>query len=234
VTRLTATTPSGAPVVLAAKAGHNGVPHNHNGVPHNHNDVDTFVLHVDGETFLCDPERGLYDLYLKFGHDANVFANSYGHSVPHIGGHLQSRGVEFGGQVTRYDVADQKCVEMQIEGAYEAPGLERTIRAFQLGADGELILIDTFSFSDQTGLVVEEAFVTWNETTAAGRTARIFGEKHILELTIEQPEEAVFELHVLEEESLANHKPIPLKRLSFAVDPSQNVVARVRARALPL
>jgi len=227
VTRLVAQTSSGVPVVLASKAGHNGVSHNHN-------DVGSFVLHVDGETVLCDPERGLYDLYRRFGHDANIFANSFGHSVPRIGGSLQSRGAQFRGQITRYETdGSEKRVEMAIEGAYEVPGLESALRSLRLSADGELILEDTFTFSGGP-LPVEEAFVTWCNTMVSGATALLVGEKHVLQLTIEEPADAVFGLEVLKEESEANRKPVPLKRVSFTIEPSEaKAVACVRAKVLP-
>jgi len=73
VVRLVSKTDDGASIVLSAKAGHNGVSHNHNDIGH-------FVIHVDGETLLCDPEKALYDLYRR--------------SVPKIGDTPQSRGKE--------------------------------------------------------------------------------------------------------------------------------------------
>ena len=227
VTRLTASTPSGAPVVLAAKAGHNGVPHNHN-------DIGGFVLHVDGETFLCDPERGLYDLYLRSGHDRNIFANSFGHSVPRIGDSLQSRGTEFRGKITRCDTSTaEKRVEMRIEGAYEVADLEAVHRSLCLTEQGDLIVEDSVTFSGSPR-AVEEAFVTWNKTMVSGRTALIVGDRHILQMTIESPEDATWDLAVLEEESTENHKSIPLKRLSFVVAPSEKTVTtRARATILP-
>lgn len=229
VTRLTANVPGTqkATIVVAAKAGHNGVPHNHN-------DVGTFVLNVDGETFLCDPERGLYDLYLKYGHDQNVFANSYGHSLPQINGTLQSRGAEFVGEVLGFETRDDaKSVEMELAGAYEVPDLKSLLRTLRLSAAGEFIVEDKFGFS-QGPLTVQEAFVTWLNTLVSGQTALIVGEKHVLELTIQEPKEAAFDLQVLEKESLANHKTDILKRLSFGCQSAESpLTARVRIRVLP-
>ena len=225
VSRLVSETLTGASVVLAAKAGHNGVPHNHN-------DIGSFVLHVDGETYLCDPERGLYDNYNLYGHDNVIFSNSFGHSVPVIGGTLQSKGKEFAGQVTRFAPdGPEKVVEMELQGAYQVEGLERVLRSFRL-SDGELVLEDAFTFA-QEGLPVQEALVTWNRTLVAGPDAYIIGEKHILQLTIEEPGDSVFALAVLKEESDRNKKPVPLKRLSFAVPPEgATSSARVRIRVL--
>lgn len=223
--RLVSRDPSGTPVVLAAKAGHNGVPHNHN-------DVGSFVLHVDGETYLVDPERGMYDNYKRYGHDNVVFSNSYGHSVPAIGGVLQSRGEQFSGQITRYmPDGPEKVIEMEIHGAYEVEGLEQAQRRFRLAA-GQLLLEDTYTFA-QEGIVIQEALVTWNRTLVRGSEAYIIGEKHILHLRIEEPATAAFAVKALQEESEQNNKPVPLQRLSFAVPPMDlTAVARVRIGVL--
>jgi hypothetical protein len=226
VTRLVGGTPSGAPVVLAAKAGHNGVSHNHN-------DVGTFVLHVEGETLLCDPERGLYDLYRKHGQDANVFANSYGHSVPVIGGALQSRGAAFGGEVTAFapDGAPKR-VEMSLAGAYQVASLEEAARTLTLDDKGTLVVEDRFSFSGDPQ-PVQEALVTWLKPFVSGGTAYLVGERHILQLQIEAPEGALFGVEVLDEASRDNHKPAPLVRLTFEVPAAPQTTARVRATVLP-
>lgn len=227
VVRLVGEAASSAAVVLAAKAGHNGVSHNHN-------DIGTFVLHVDDETYLCDPESGVYDNYVKQGRYNVIFANSFGHSVPVIGGKLQSEGETFRGGIVRYEPGGtEKRVDMELQGAYEIPALAKVLRSFRLSATGDLVLEDTFAFTDGA-LPVEEAFVTWNNTMVAGRTAYIVGERHILQLTIEKPSEAAFACKVLKEESDANHKSVPLKRLSFAVAPSgKEMSARVRMKVLP-
>jgi hypothetical protein len=81
---------------------------------------------------------------------------------------------------------------------------------------------------------VEEAFVTWLKPLARGRTALLVGSEHVLELTIEAPTGAAFRLEVLEKESEENGKPVPLKRLSFTAEPAASIVARVRARLLPV
>jgi hypothetical protein len=231
VTRLVARTPGGAPVILAAKAGHNGVSHNHN-------DVGTFVLHVDGETMLCDPERGLYDLYKQYGQDANVFANSYGHSVPVIAGALQSRGAAFGGEVTVYAPdATLKRVEMSLDGAYNVASLSRATRTYTLDDAGALVVEDRFSWSGPPE-PVQEAFVTWLRPLVSGGTALLIGERHVLRLRIEAPAEAHWHVEALDEASRANHKPVPLQRLSFSVPATADatapdIVARVRGTVLP-
>jgi hypothetical protein len=224
ITRLTSETESGAHVVLSAKAGHNGVSHNHN-------DVGTFVLHVDGETFLCDPERGVYDNYVRQGRYNVIFANSFGHSLPLIAEILQSEGPEFAGSVTRFEPDnDPMLAEMEIQGAYNVEGLEKAARSFAVSG-GEIVLTDAFTFGGG-GLSVEEGLVTWLKTMVQGKDAYIVGSRHVIKLSIEAPEGATFELAVLERESEENNKPVPLKRLSFHVSAGAATRARVRIKVL--
>ncbi|MCX5757797.1 MAG: heparinase II/III family protein [Candidatus Hydrogenedentes bacterium] len=97
------------PFVLAIKAGHNDEPHNHN-------DVGSFVLAAGGQVYLCDPGGGLYDAsYFGPKRYENVFANSYGHSVPRIGGTLQAPGRTHCGTIER---TGEKSVGIRFEKAY--------------------------------------------------------------------------------------------------------------------
>jgi hypothetical protein len=228
IARLTGKTPEGSSVILATKAQHNGVSHNHD-------DVGVFVLHVDGETLICDPERGLYDQYVFWGKDKVIFSNSYGHSVPVISNRLQSSGKEFAGEIVAYDPdGEEKEIAMRIEGAYESIwGLDKALRTLQLTPEGELVLEDEFRLS-RVALPVEEAVVTWLDTTVDGSRAVIAGEKNDLELTIEAPEGVAFELEVLEEASKANNKERILKRLSFTGKPAdKDLTMRLRAKVTP-
>ncbi|MEE2753162.1 MAG: heparinase II/III family protein [Candidatus Latescibacterota bacterium] len=223
VVRLVSSTAQSAPITLATKAGHNGVSHNHN-------DIGSFVLHVDGETLLCDPESGLYDLYRRHGHDQNLFANSLGHSVPKIGDTLQSRGKEFGGHITSCDMeGDTKRVEMEITGAYDIPELKRLQRTITL--KGNMAVIEDHVSFNGDAQNVEEALVVWIDPTLDGATARIAGERHQIELTIEEPSDATWSVESFEEESKANNKQGILKRLSFNVS-GESGRSRIRVRIL--
>ncbi len=227
IARVTGATPSGTPVVLAAKAQHNGVNHNHN-------DVGGFVLHVDGETFLCDPERGVYDQYKIHGRYNVPFAGSYGHSVPRIDGVEQSAGRAFEGEILAFGVGGEaKRVEMRIEDAYASPDLTSAHRALTVTPAGDVVVEDAFCFAAE-GRPVEEAFVTWCRTWVSGHTALLIGRRHVLELTIEEPVDTNFDLEVMVEASAANNKETPLKRLTLTIGPAESEVrARVRARVLP-
>jgi len=224
VVRLVGTTPSPAPVVLVAKAGHNAENHNHN-------DVGTFILHIDGETFLTDPGRGLYSRsYFSPTRYENLFCSSFGHSLPVIGGQLQAAGAAYRGEIVACDLAGPtKRLVMSIGGAYPVPELRSLTRTLTLGPDGQFDCEDRPDL--QSPLEVEEAFVTWLEVTVSGAIAKLTGQRHVVELSIAEPAGARFHLEVLEEASRANAKPALLKRLSFRV-PAGSPSARVQARLI--
>jgi hypothetical protein len=222
VARLVARTPAGASVVLALKAGHNAENHNQN-------DVGSFIVHVDGENLLTDPGRGLYSrAYFSERRYENLFANSYGHSVPRIGGQLQGAGRAFHGELKSVDTKGAiKRAELEFERAYPVEGLASARRELTLAADGAAWLQDDFRF-DGDPLAIEEALITWCDVEVEGASALIRGQRHALKLTIEAPAGAQFALERLEEQSRANAKPGALKRLSFVLPAATQSRARVR------
>ncbi len=222
IVRLVPTAPDGAPIVLAIQAGHNGVNHNHN-------DVGGFVLHVGGENLLTDPGRGLYTRQF-FGPEryGNIFANSYGHSVPRIGGVLQTAGRQYEGRFV--DVAldrPVRHVEIELARAYPLPNLTGARRTITL--DGATVLLcDRFWFTENP-LEVEEAFVTWADVEANGRSPLlVHGQRHTLRMTIEAPACATWRVESLEDLCRQNAKPGVLKRLTFTLPIAEEVEARVR------
>jgi hypothetical protein len=217
------------PVVLCAKAGHNGENHNHN-------DIGSFLLHVQGENLLTDPGRGLYsrDYFGPHRYD-NIFANSYGHGVPRIDGRLQSTGKTFSGTLQFDERAseqnDYKQIAIEFAGAYPCEQLTGARRELRLATRGEeagtVRLHDQFQFSE--GLhEVEETFITWLDCEIDGATAHIRGQQHDLSLTIEQPQGLRFQLEHLEEQSRANQKTAVLKRLSFLIPEVRTVDVKVK------
>jgi hypothetical protein len=225
VARLTATTPAGAPVVLSAKAGHNGENHNQN-------DVGSLILHVESESLLCEPGRGLYSRdYFGPKRYENVFAGSFAHSVPRVAGQLQTAGRAFRGEIVAYDdTGRDKRVVIEMGAAYDVLGLQSLQRALTLDAESGELALEDVAVTTGDPMPLEEAFVTWHEASVSGSQARIVGERHVLELEIEEPSGATFALDVLREASKENAKPVPLKRLHFETDPAVRAVARVRAR----
>jgi hypothetical protein len=233
IVRLTGQTRDGAPLALILKAGHNGENHNHN-------DIGSFILHVAGEGLLTDPGPGRYDRdYFGARRYENVFANSYGHSVPRVGGELQGTGREFAGEflgVEQDEQAGRKGAAIEFGRAYPLPGLASARRRFSLATTGPeagtVWLRDQFRFAGHTP-AIEEAFVTWLPVTIEGATALIRGRDYTLRLTIERPGRAAFALELLGEASRANDKPGTLRRLSFTVPPSDagQVVVKLEALA---
>jgi len=222
---------AGRPLALVAKAG---CTDGH----HSHTDVGSLIVHVDGESLLCDPGRGRYSReYFRQARYENVFCNSYGHSVPRIGGQLQSPGPEFGGR-RRYcgriaghgQDGDEKHLCIDLEGAYDLPALQAARRTLRLNAaNGEIRLEDSFAFAGQP-LEVEEAFVTWCPVQVEGGAARVLGQNSALEMTIEEPGGVTLRAERLEEASRANRKEGTLTRLSATLPAG---AARFRLRMAP-
>jgi len=208
IARLVARLADGTPVIAAIKAGHNAENHNQN-------DVGSFLVHLAGENLLADPGRGLYTRQY-FGPERyqNVFASSYGHSVPRIDGAQQLPGRAYAGSLGAIRrTADQTQVSVELAGAYGQPALTRLTRTLTLRADGSLVLEDAIDGD----VAVEEAFISWAEIQLSGARATIQGAAARLELTISEPAGATFALEVLDEPSRANRKQGVLKRLSVAL-----------------
>jgi hypothetical protein len=228
IARLTVGTAEGDPLVVVVKAGHNAENHNHN-------DIGSFVLRVGDETLLADPGPGHYDRdYFAARRYENIFANSYGHSVPRVGGQLQGTGRDFAGtlvEVESDEAAGRKTAAIEFARAYPVAMLTSARRSLTIAtADderGTVWLHDLFRFADD-GSEVEEALLTWLPAEVASATATIRGRRHRLRLTIEEPTGAQFALDVLEEESRANQQPAVLNRLRFVLAPASLIDVRVR------
>ena len=222
IARLTSRTGDGTPLIMVVKAGHNAENHNHN-------DLGSLVIHADGETFLADPGPGHYNgAYFGARRYENIFASSYGHSLPRIGGHQQGAGREFHSTLLAVETQQAaKLARLDLTHAYPVSGLERLIRTISLVRD-QIVLTDEFAFGNAPQ-EVEEVLVTWLETNIAGPVALIQGNRHVLRLTIEQPTSAQpWRMEGLEEDCRANGKPGVLTRLSFVVPAAQSAMAQVR------
>jgi hypothetical protein len=205
---------SGVRTVVCAKAGHNAEPHNHN-------DVGSFVLRARDVTYLCDPGAGRYDnkyFNIHYRYE-NVFANSYGHSVPRIGGHLQPHGDMYRGAIERLDGTGLRITMHEAYDLDELAALERTLR-FE---DDALVLEDVARFNGD-GLPFETALVTWEPVETAGNVARILSKNGALRLDIEGAE---FAVESLDEASKANRKLRVLKRITAAYAPAREVRSRI-------
>jgi hypothetical protein len=143
------------PTTVAAKAGHNDEMHNHN-------DVGSFVVHRGEAFFLTDPGGPVYSARtFSDRRYESVFCNSFGHSVPVIGGRLQPAGEQYAGSIAAdgLDGDGDKTVRIDMTGAYDAAALNRLRRTISLAPGGrEVRLADEFDCGEPTA--VEEAFMT--------------------------------------------------------------------------
>ena len=207
---------AGQPIALIATAGNNDGHHSHT-------DVGSFILHVNGESLICEMGRGRYSReYFRQSRYETPFTNSFGHSLPRIGGHLQSPGPEFGGHKQFYGTivehdfnAADKYITIDMHNAYDVPNLTLARRTLRLNAtSGEVTLLDVFEFEDDP-LEIEEALVTWSTVEVDGATARIIGTNAAIELTIQEPTTAIFEATLLNQVSHEHDKDRILTRLSI-------------------
>ncbi|HEO70321.1 MAG TPA: hypothetical protein ENN80_03595, partial [Candidatus Hydrogenedentes bacterium] len=117
---------AGHPAVIAAKAGHNAEPHNNN-------DIGSFIVRVGSHIYLCDPGAGLYSKdYFSAKRYDNIFANSYGHSVPRIAGHLQPAGARFRGRI---ELAGDDGLRIVFHDAYDLAELKNAERRLAVTHD---------------------------------------------------------------------------------------------------
>lgn len=231
IARLVVSPQEQTPLVVCVKAGHNAEEHNHN-------DIGSFILHAAGENLLTDPGRGLYSRdYFGARRYENIFANSYGHSVPRVDGLLQEAGRSFSGVLYPINASSGgTSVELDLTAAYPCPELVSARRELRLisreGETGTAWLRDRFQFSRGTHRV-EEAFITWLDCTLQGSSALVHGQHHKLRLTIEDPVGLHFDLEYLTEQSQANHKPQVLKRLTITLPEGQSAEISVLMELLP-
>ncbi|HOJ32673.1 MAG TPA: heparinase II/III family protein [Candidatus Hydrogenedentes bacterium] len=212
----------GRPVVLAAKAGHNAEPHNHN-------DIGSFIFAVGETVYLCDPGAGRYTRdYFGPRRYENIFASSYGHSVPRIAGKEQSPGSEFRGTMTK--IADD-TYQIDMTKTYNLPIMKSFLRTLTLQKDGEMILEDRFCF-DNGDAEIEEAFVTWLEVEAVGNHARIKSAEGYVEIACESASQH-FRVETLDEACRANKKEEDLKRITLTIPPQSENTVRFRMRFVP-
>jgi len=143
---------------FAAKAGHNGEPHNQN-------DVGSFIISKEGRQRIVDMGAGAYTRQY-FAADTRytiLQCSSRGHGVPIVGGkyqHQSSREKRYGATDVKYE---NGVFSADIAGAYEIPELKSLVRAFSW-TDDAVILKDTYVYEGDGDLV--ERFVSLNEPTS--------------------------------------------------------------------
>ncbi len=191
--------------ILACKAGSNNEPHNHN-------DIGSFIFCVNNTIFLTDPGAGLYSRdYFSAKRYENIFANSYGHSVPVIAGKLQSAGDKFVGKLIW---KNEKTVKVDLTKAYDLPTLEHALRTFQISETG-LTIKDSFKFNNQ-GETIQEALLTWLPVKTCDNKAIITSDTGTVEITSSTGK---FSAESLKEHCIKNNKSGELTRITIDIPP---------------
>lgn len=131
-------------MAVALKGGHNAEPHNHN-------DLGSFVVLCGNQLMLLDPGTEVYTArtFGKHRYESKLL-NSYGHSVPVVGGKLQRTGADAGARVLGTSFSDKSDVlRLDLTSAYDCPELTQLKRTFaysRIGA-GQLRVTDEVEFA---------------------------------------------------------------------------------------
>jgi len=133
-------------LVLAAKAGHNGEPHNHN-------DVGSFIVHYRSETLLAELGAGRYtrDYFRPETRYTFLPNRSLGHSVPLVNGCEQGTGARFRAQEVRHFTSeDEEGLESDLTAAYPPEAglehLERRVTLTRSPLPSSVTFVDTARF----------------------------------------------------------------------------------------
>lgn len=156
--------PEGAhsPIGFAARAGHNGEPHNHN-------DLGSVVVARGGRMLVADAGRGVYDReYFGPTRYGNPAAGSQGHSVPMLDGVVQADGAAARAEVLRVGLDDDggEVLEIDLTAAYPHPDLVRLVRRVE--HRGEVVVV-TDVLTATAPIALTQRFVTLVEPAVTDR-----------------------------------------------------------------
>ena len=134
---------------------------------HNHNDLGSFVIALNGKLLLVDPGSELYTArtFSANRYDSNVL-NSYGHSVPLVGGKLQSTGTTAVAELVRREFGEaEDLVTYDLSSAYDLPHLTRLQRTFRRSHDPSgLTVEDEVEFAKPTAFgTALVTFAKWRQ-----------------------------------------------------------------------
>lgn len=211
------------PITVAVKGGNNAENHNHN-------DIGSFIINIDGEDFITDPGAGVYNKdYFNENRYQNIFANSYGHSVPRVNEKLQSQGLQFSGKIVQHSFqGGEKSATIEFANAYDEPNLEKLTRKIVLKSSQEIIFEDIFDFVEMNNSI-EEVFITWLNAKINDNRNEVLieNDSHILVLSSEN-EELNFQIEYLDKESKYNEKEKVLKRITLTINNPKRIVINMR------
>ncbi len=139
---------------FAAKAGHNGEPHNHN-------DIGSFIIALDCQQIFTDIGAGVYTKqYFRNETRYEILqCGSQGHSVPYFGEHRQRCGAEHRAASVK---ADGNTFSLDMAGAYGLSALRSLVRTFEV-EEHSVTLTDCFDIDGD--LPITERFMLLAEPT---------------------------------------------------------------------
>ena len=161
--------PAGAGI--AAKAGHNGEPHNHN-------DTGSFQFYLNGEEMLSDLGSGEYTRQYFSDKRYDFFVcGSQGHNVPMIDGFCQKAGRD--AAASQVELNDEG-IRMELADVYGLACLSSFRRSLRFAEDtGEVCLTDIFTLDHEKHDICER-FVTFGQVTVEeGRATVQLGSEKI-------------------------------------------------------
>lgn len=123
----------------------------HNDRPHGHHDIGSYCIAVGGIEVMGDPGNSKYGLD-TFGPKRfeNPMRNSFGHPVPRVDGHLQSKGVMSRAKVVQAVFSDDRdFVEYDMKSAYrDVTNLLSLTRSLEYcRAEGRIVVADKVTFN---------------------------------------------------------------------------------------
>jgi hypothetical protein len=203
-------------LVLAIKGGNNHELHNQN-------DVGSVIVHIDGESLVADPGRGVYTRQY-FGPERYTYLvnNSRGHSVPVVAGFDQPAGAEFSATVVSHDhTAERDTLRLDMTRAYPKEAghasLQRT--AVLHRADHVVTLTDAFAFAAGPASF-ESVLISLAAIETGSDHVTIRGDRHALRIGFD-PRIVRFALDMVPQVDLASG-PADVHRLVFSpVEPVQ-------------
>lgn len=186
------------PFSIAIKAGHNAENHNHF-------DVGSYVLVYDQDYPAGDIGAPSY-IAGAFSDD-NPARSSWGHPVPHINNTLQSKGIEFKGEILETVFSENKDkVVMDIKPAYKIEGLKSLVRTMENDKTGN----GTISVKDEFKTDNPVSFGTAISTFSA---YEIVDDNTIILTSVENQEKIEVEIKAEGGDIKIVPEPVPVEHL---------------------
>jgi hypothetical protein len=191
------------PFSIAIKAGHNAENHNHM-------DVGSYVL-VLGEDYPAG-DIGAPSYIAGAFSDDNPARSSWGHPVPRVDNTLQSKGIEFTGEVieTNFSKEADKVI-MDIKPAYEVSGLSTLIRTMENNKTeaGSISIKDEFSANKP---------ISFGTAISTFSVYEIIDDKTIILTSVENQVEVKVEIESEGGEFEIVPEPVPVEHLRSGKD----------------